>query len=411
MVSNTQATSGIGAKLMLNSKKLGAILLISCTTIGGGILALPTNTYAAGFYPTAMNFVVCWIFMTLGALYLLEVALWQSKRTNIISMSGSTLGLPGQVISWTAYLLLLYALLSAYLTAATGMLNVVTNDFFSNYLTVPFLAFGIGFFIFLGTRATDMANKILSIALTVIYLLLMSMILPKIDLSVIGVGDLKTLPATVPLLVTSFGFAIVIPSLCDYLSNDQKSLSSVIIIGSIIPLIVYLFWEFGVIGLLSIPGENGLEELSKQHADGTQVASAIQNLLQKNYVTIISHGFAACAILTSFLGVALSLFHFLADGLKYNMKGLYGIKLFFMTFLPPIIAVLFYPAGFDSILKFGGIFVAILLGLLPCLMVWSGRYKRQKSGNFKVPGGKTLIIFTSVFFIYTILQEIYNLAN
>ena len=47
-------------------------------------------------------------------------------------------------------------------------------------------------------------------------------------------------------------------------------------------------------------------------------------------------------------------------------------------------------------LGYAGVFVAILYGILPVLMVWHGRYIEKKKQAFRVFGGKALllIIFT-----------------
>ncbi len=50
------------------SKVMGGILLASGTSIGGGVLALPTSTIEGGFLFTAITFCLCWFFMTIGAL-------------------------------------------------------------------------------------------------------------------------------------------------------------------------------------------------------------------------------------------------------------------------------------------------------------------------------------------------------
>jgi tyrosine-specific transport protein len=50
-------------------------------------------------------------------------------------------------------------------------------------------------------------------------------------------------------------------------------------------------------------------------------------------------------------------------------------------------------------LGYGGVFVAILYGILPAIMVWKGRYRENLSCEVKVFGGKfilALILLMSV---------------
>lgn len=394
------------------NKILGGVLLISSTSIGGGVLALPTSTAAAGIIPSVTAFLICWFFMTCGGFYLLEITLWAKTETNLISMAKNTLGLPGQIVAWAAYMLLLYALICAYLLSSTAWLETSVAKYFhyqlNHHYSLLLLTVLTGIIIFFGTKITDYTNRLLSIGLVISYLTLIIVISPHVNLSSFATYKFAAIPATSPLLVTTFGYAIVIPSIVHYLNRDTTELKLAVIIGSTIPLIVYLIWEFVTLGTLSAPGPYSLEALAIQKADGTQVAMALEHTLHSHCITSSARFFSIFAITTSLLGVALSLFHFLADGLKIAQHGKNGMLLFLLTFAPPVAIIYIFPAGFDRILSFGGIFVAILLGILPALMVWFGRYKHKHQGPFQLFGGKPLIIFNILFFSYVISQELWS---
>lgn len=393
-------------------KIFGSIMLCSCTSIGAGILALPTNTVSAGFFPTVFSFLISWFFLTISAFLLLEATLWHKKETNIISIANETLGNKGKIFAWIIYLLLLYALISAYLTASFDWLQTILknqNIIISKNLGVPLLAFIFGTIVFSGTKIVDFTNRFLSIGLFAVYLILIFLIMPHVELNYLLYSNYSKTITPLPLIITTFGFAIVVPSLTIYLKQNISHLKIVISIGSIIPLIVYLCWEFVTLGTLSLEGSNGLAALAKQQASGAQVALALENVIDNHVISIAAKFFSIFAIITSLIGVSLSLFHFLADGFQISKKGFSGIKLFGLTFIPPVFLVLFFPAGFDQILSLGGIFVASLLGLLPIAMTWNGRYKNNLRNNFIVPGGKPLLIISSLFFFYIICQEIINL--
>ena len=107
----------------MNYTLLGGILLIIGVSVGAGILALPIATAAGGFWPTIGLLLVCWIVMTAAAFLILEVNLGLPEGSNLISMAQRTLGLPGQMVAWVSYLLLLYALLSAYIAGGTDVID------------------------------------------------------------------------------------------------------------------------------------------------------------------------------------------------------------------------------------------------------------------------------------------------
>ncbi len=395
---------------MNSGKILGGILLVSCTTIGGGILVLPTNTVAAGFLPTCLSLIICWLFMTYSALCMLEVTLWSKVETNLISMARSTLGWPGQLLAWITYILLLYALISAYLKACIAWISTLLSPYnglqINNNISLPILALFMGIVIFLGTNIADLLNRLFSLFLIIAYGTLIINI-PNIDLQALHHTNFLNLPVIIPFITTTFGFAIIVPSLTHYLHQQTKPLVLVIVIGSLIPLIVYILWELVMLSTLYIEGPYGLSVLSKSQADGTEISNALEKVFNNPWLNVSTKSFSILAILTSLIGVCLSLFHFLADGLQLSQKSWTGIQLFLLTFIPPVLSVLLLPTGFVKIISFSSIFIAILLGLLPIMMVWSGRYYHQKTSKFTLCGGKPLLMLGIVFFIYVIFQELY----
>ena len=395
---------------MNSGKILGGILLVSCTTIGGGILVLPTNTVAAGFLPTCLSLIICWLFMTYSALCMLEVTLWSKVETNLISMARSTLGWPGQLLAWITYILLLYALISAYLKACIAWISTLLSPYnglqINNNISLPILALFMGIVIFLGTNIADLLNRLFSLFLIIAYGTLIINI-PNIELQALHHTNFLNLPVIIPFITTTFGFAIIVPSLTHYLHQQTKPLVLVIVIGSLIPLIVYILWELVMLSTLYIEGPYGLSVLSKSQADGTEISNALEKVFNNPWLNVSTKSFSILAILTSLIGVCLSLFHFLADGLQLSQKSWTGIQLFLLTFIPPVLSVLLLPTGFVKIISFSSIFIAILLGLLPIMMVWSGRYYHQKISKFTLCGGKPLLMLGIVFFIYVIFQELY----
>ncbi len=107
----------------MDFKILGSILLIVGTSIGAGMLALPIATAQLGFIGSLILLFSCWFVMTAGAFLMLEVNLWMPLNSNLISMARETMGPFGQVISWIAYLLLLYSLLCAYIAGGSDLFH------------------------------------------------------------------------------------------------------------------------------------------------------------------------------------------------------------------------------------------------------------------------------------------------
>ena len=84
---------------------------------------------------------------------------------------------------------------------------------------------------------------------------------------------------------------------------------------------------------------------------------------------------------------------------------------YLLTFLPPLMIVLFYPASFMLALNYAGIWCAVLLALLPALMAWSGRYRQQINASYRVMGGKKLlcllILCSSIIIAHAIIVDVF----
>ncbi|HRE33419.1 MAG TPA: aromatic amino acid transport family protein, partial [Candidatus Berkiella sp.] len=337
---------------------VGGVALIAGTAIGAAVLALPVATAHLGFAQTALSYIVCWFFMTIGALFLLEANLSVGYGSNLITMAEKTLGKPGKLFTWLIYLILLYALTAAYL----GGLGVWVQQGLKVLGHVPssFTAALAGTFltiivISLGTAVTDWVNRLLMIGLIGAFISLLGLTIGHVDPTLLFSQSAKWDLRPIPLMITAFGSAIVIPSLTEYLHGKEKQLYHIVLIGSLIPLLVYLLWEICIIGIIPLSGSPGLLQIQQQGHPVTDVPKALEMLLQSPKITTASSYFSIFALITSLLGVCLSLFDFLADGLHVQKKLKGKLILSIITFVPPLLFVLYFPRGFTFALSFAGL--------------------------------------------------------
>lgn len=401
---------------------LGGVLLVSGTTIGAGMLAMPVVSSFGGFFPSLVLLIVVWLFMTFTALLFLEANLWMKGDVNIISMARATLGRPVAIVSWFIYLFLLYSLTTAYLAGSGKLLEEAVEAAFG--VSIPtwaiFIPFVIlfGSFVYLGTRSVDYLNRILMTCLALAYVMLVMLIPEHIQTYYLEHMHWEGSLLALSVVVTSFGFHIIIPSLVTYMEGDVKKLKTAILIGSTIPLVVYVLWEFLVMGIIPVHGENGLVQL---WISGDQVVRPIKAIVNSSWVVRGARCFSFFAIITSFLGVSLSLSDFLSDffvvAFDINIKrSRFGkILLCILTFIPPLIFATLYPRAFFQALNYAGAFgVVLLLAALPALMVWSGRYYKKWPSAFKIFGGRPLLVgvlICSLFVTLVVVAEIAGLLD
>lgn len=394
---------------MTNHKFIGGVLLIVGTSIGGGLLALPVATAAGGFLNSILMLFGAWLLMTFGALCVLEVNLWLPEGSNIISMAKRTLGPAGMIIAWLAYLSLLYTLLAAYTDSATdivsGVLEYIGVTVSTKILSVLVVLACAGI-VFMGIQIVDYFNRGFMSIKAVVYVLLLVWVSPNLNIHQWEHGKLSALVPALTVIITSFGFATIVPSLRIYFRSDAKLLRRAIIIGSLIPLGIYIVWTGLILGVLPVQGEHGLLAMQSSGHAVSDISRALEDLLNNAWVTELSQVFSSMCVATSFLGVSLGLSDFLADGLGIPKKGSKQFIVYAMTYVPPLLVYLLYPGAFLIGLSIGGILCVFLLALMPQLMVWSGRYRLDIANGYEVLGGRVLLVPGIIISITIIVVEV-----
>lgn len=381
----------------------GGILLVAGSCIGAGMLALPILTGLAGFFPSLIMFFLTWAFMTLTGLLIIEVNGWFKTQVNFISMVEKTLGKTGKGISWILYLFLFYALLVAYV-AGSGSIVSTLMPFIPAWLGSLFFTLFFGSIVFLGTRTVDLWNRVLMFFKIAVFLSLVFLGASHISSKLL----LRTEPSyaiySLPVLITAFGFHNMIPSLTAYMKGDLKKVKKTIIGGSLFALLIYIIWEVLILGIVPMNGPNGLLQSLKLDKEASQ---ALAGILGSSFASLFAKWLAVFAILTSFLAQALSLVHFLADGLKIGYKNLEKLSLCALTLFPPLLFAIVYPQLFFKALNFaGGICAVFLFGIIPVAMIWIGRYKKNIPSSYRVDGGKPLLVTLLVFALFVMFIQL-----
>ena len=333
--------------------------------------------------------------MTVGAFLLLEVNLRLPAGSNMISMAKSTLGLPGQIMAWISYLLLLYSLLAAYISGGSDVFNGLLRSAhipLPAWITSVLFTLSFSLIIYSGIRAVDYVNRGLMFGKLGVYLLLVIIISPHVDVSKLSGGSVKAITGSLMILITSFGFASIVPSLRDYFQSDIRSLRRVILIGSFIPLACYILWNAVIMGVIE---HNQLLTLRNSEHATSGLTHALSTTVHSEWITGFFGFFTSICMITAFLGVSLGLFDFLADGLRLKKSGIQGKWTLALTFLPPLAVVLFNPGIYLHALSYAGVCCVILLLLLPALMAWRGR-SADANTLILVPGGKASLLLVGI---------------
>ena len=384
----------------------GAILLVAGTAIGGGMLALPVLTSLGGFIPSLVIFFLCWLFMACTGLLFLEVCQWTERGSNVISMAEKTLGPWGKVAAWGMYLFLFYCLTLAYIVGCGNLMSQVLQ--IPDWAGPPLFVALFSPIVFAGAKVTGKINIICMLGLGIFYCAFVLLGYRYVNTELLLQRNWSLSLMALPVAFTSFGYQGIIPTLYEYLSHDLKKTRIAIIVGSSIPLAAYIIWQWLILGVVPTYGPGGLAEALEK---GDNAIQPLKNFINNPLVYTVGQYFAFFALVTSFFGVTLGLIDFLADGLRVEktQKGKFLVSL--LVFVPPLILAISYPHAFLIALEYaGGFGAALLLGLLPILMVWSGRYSLKMPSEKLLPGGRIVLLMLIAFVLFELCFELFNVV-
>jgi tyrosine-specific transport protein len=381
---------------------LGAAALVAGTTVGAGVLALPSATAAAGFLPSTAAMCVAWTYMTMSGLFIAELSLNRFGETGqpglgLLALYESSLGKTWGRVGSAAYFFLHYTVMVAYI--AQGGANF--DGFLSSVgMSSDFHGSGQIAFASLGAVALYTASQ--PIVQTVNKVLVAGVFASFLGIVALGAGsadfgaliDLSNQhPENVvnafPILFLSLVYQNIVPTVVMQLEGDRRKITTAIIGGTLAPLLMYIAWNAVILGNVM-----GIDPSLLGNVDPVSV---LQNNNEEGAVLGTLVGiFSELALITSLIGFVYGLIDALTDVAAIPMKGpvfkKYKPALFAAVFLPPLALSIGDPDIFYTALDYGGAFgVSTLFLVLPPFMVWKERYgKEQKQLTTKpiVPFGK-----------------------
>ncbi len=372
----------------------GATLLITGCCIGAGMIGLPVRTAMAGFVSSTVATIFCYIFTTITGLLILEATLWFEEKVNFSTIVESILGKKGKFITLFLFLALFYSLFVAYLDGCgiifSDIVSSLTGYAVPKYIGIILCVSLVAAITYAGTHMANRFNQLLLLGLIITYFALIVIGLQHVNILKTSQVDFMSILNVVPIMLICFGYQNLVPSITYYLNKNVNHIRFAIIIGNFIPLLVYMLWNYVILGILPADASIKNAELVTQLLGGSMSVISIIFLVKS---------FSLFALLTSFIPTAISLVDFIKDSAKNSLHKKISNDMFYIAiiFIPSFIFTLIYPNLFLNMLDFAGGFVDVLLfGLMPATVVLLGR-KTIASAPYKVIGGKVTPILILLF--------------
>ncbi len=384
---------------------LGSTALIAGTTIGVGILALPAVTMTSGILPSTVLLITVWLYTLVSGLMIAEVTLNTMRlvgRPNLglLAIGESTLGFMGSRIAAAAYLFLDYALLVAYITQGGEIFVSTASLLWGVKLVMPSWVVTITFTLLFGGMMYFGREKIVEKLNNAFVAIVIASFLGILLLGATQINPAQLLfqnwsaltPAVSVMLVALF-YHNIVPVIVTQLEGDARKIRATIIIGSVIPLMMFLVWNAVILVSVS-------PDLMQDIFNGKTIFDPLQILRSGSagkWLGVLVSVFSEFAIMTSFIGVVYSLLDFF-KGISNveNNKTLNRQQIYSLILIPIMIIGTLNPSISFIALDYAGTFsISVLVGIIPALMIWKQREADSNSNSINqtlVPGGKLILI-------------------
>lgn len=396
------------------------IMVIAGTVIGGGMFALPVDLAGAWFFWGAFILIISWFSMLHSGLLLLEANLNYPVGSSFNTITKDLIGNKWNVISGATVAFVLYILTYAYISANGAIISETismhsdgqVNPRIIGVCTALFVATVLWFSSLAASRITSLFLGIKILAFVIVFGSLFFQVDYSILSGVSGVNEesrsfFPYIFMAIPVCLASFGFHGNIPSLIICYGKKKDKLIKSVVLGSFLALVVYLFWLYCTMG--NIPRESFKGII----ASGGNVDALVGSFLGTNQSGVIEFCllvFSNLAVASSFFGVTLGLFDFLADLFKFDNSHSGRFKTVMLTFLPPTVLYLLFPNGFIYGIGGAGLCATIWAVIIPAVLALKSRQKFPNQ-MFTVWGGRIIPAVVIIFGIVVIFCWFGNILN
>ncbi len=354
------------------------------TIIGAGILGLPYVFSQSGFLIGSFWLIFLGIITMYGFLCLGETVLRTKKDRQLPGLAKKYLGTKAEWLMFFAVIFGIYSALLAYLIGEGQSLSfLITGSY--NYS----IYFAIGFWLIMtlllreGLKSLKKVETWGVLAIIIIILIITVMYAPQINYKNLTTINLSKI--FIPFGVVLFalmGFTSI-PELELEIKGSEKKFKLAIILGVLIPIIIYFLFSFIFVGVL---GNN---------------VPQVATLGLGKIVTLLG----IFTMLTSYFILSFSL----KDVFKFDLNLKPKTSFILVSIIPVIIYLILYLINFldfVSILGIGGVISGGITGILIFIISKKAKTMGNRKPEYTIPINWPIIILISLIFILGIVVEL-----
>ncbi|MDP8098303.1 aromatic amino acid transporter [Pasteurella atlantica] len=373
----------------------GGACIIASVCVGAGMLAIPIKGAGAWTIYSTIALIFTMLMMTLSGWLLLEAYKKYEFSASFSTVTKDLLGSKINLINNLAVYFVGGILLYAYTTVAGLTLNGLFGNTFGEYsqgIWSIIFVFVFSGLVWHSTKSVDRISVLLILVMVFTFIFGVSGLASNIDMKVLldtgnENGDYTLFAAAMlPVALTSFGYHHSVASMRLYYKSETKA-KYAIVGGTTIALVLYLLWTFSIFGNLP---RSDFKQVFENGGEWQALLGALGQVVESKTVENIINAFSMAAVLSSFIGVGLGVFDYLADFFKFDDSKIGRTKSWAVTFLPPLILSVKYPFGFVTAIGYAGAVATIWTCIIPALLVKKARERNGIEG-FHIGGGNILL--------------------
>ncbi|QHM76234.1 Tryptophan-specific transport protein [Mixta theicola] len=396
---------------------LWGTLIITGTVVGAGMFSLPVVMSGAWFSWSAAILLLTWLCMLLSGLMFLEASLHYPTGAGFDTLTRDLLGARWNLLNGASIAFVLGILTYAYISASGAILQ---HTFAALNLPVSARMAGLGFtllvalFVWLGTAVVSRVTLIFLGAKVITFFLLFGGLLGHVKPALLlDVGSSETHYLrygwmVIPFCLASFGYHGNISGLIGYYRHDGSKVARCLLLGTVAALVIYLVWIVGTMG--NIPRADFIA-IARRGGNIDALVEALGGLLQNASLSALLTIFSTFAVASSFLGVTLGLFDYLADLLRIDNSAAGRLKTTLATFSLPLAAAMIWPNGFLLAIGYAGLAATIWAVITPALLAHRARKRFPQAAGWRLKGGVLPIILVLLFATLNIVVSLLSYAD
>lgn len=345
-----------------------ATMMVVGSTIGSGVLGLAFASRNAGWPVLLTWLVVAGLFSIVSMLYVAEATLRTAKP---LQLSGLAEKYVGKIGSWLIFFSV-GATSFCSLIAYTSGCGKILSEFFGISVELASVIFALGAtsVVWLGLKATGVAEKYLSSGMTAMLILLVgaSVFSARVPLADILYAHWTYAVPVFNIAVFCYAVQYIVPEISRGFTHEPQKLVPSILAGAGISFVILALVPLAVFLMLPVDEITEVASLSWGRALGSPIFFFVVNI------------FAFCAMLTSFWAISESFLTNMIDRLGFKSETDVKTRAFCLIVIvvPPVLLAYSGLVGFVNAIFSAGTFGGIIMSILPVFMLRSARKHGDK---------------------------------